>query len=54
MATRPEPQAALVARVRAALPPGSDVRGVAMSGGRAVVLDGTMLVSVGGDRTVAR
>ena len=46
--TPPNPaQQALLGRVRAALPTGHPVREVAMFGGRAVVLDGTMLLSVG-------
>jgi hypothetical protein len=40
-------QRALVERVRAALPAGSAVREVAMFGGRAVLLDGSVLVSAG-------
>jgi TfoX/Sxy family transcriptional regulator of competence genes len=40
-------QRALLDRVRAALPAGSAVREIAMFGGRAVLLDGALLVSVG-------
>jgi TfoX/Sxy family transcriptional regulator of competence genes len=40
-------QRSLVDRVRAALPAGSAVREIAMFGGRAVLLDGSILVSAG-------
>jgi TfoX/Sxy family transcriptional regulator of competence genes len=40
-------QHALLERVRAALPAGSAVREIAMFGGRAVLLDESILVSVG-------
>jgi TfoX/Sxy family transcriptional regulator of competence genes len=42
-------QRALLERVRTALPAGSAVREIAMFGGRAVLLDGSVLVSVGRD-----
>lgn len=42
-------QRVLVDRILTALPAGSVVREVAMFGGRAVMLDGSMLVSVGRD-----
>lgn len=40
-------QRALLERVRAALPAGSAAREISMFGGRAVLLDGAILVSVG-------
>ena len=50
MATASHPaQDALLARVRDLLPPGRGVREVSMFGGRAVMLEEAMLVSVGRD-----
>jgi len=42
----------LVARILALLPPGHEVRDVSMFGGRAIMLDGRMLVSAGRDGTL--
>ncbi|MGO1974766.1 MAG: TfoX/Sxy family protein [Propionibacteriaceae bacterium] len=47
-----EPRAALVERIRSALPSGRSVREVAMFGGTAFMLDDRMLVSVGKDGTL--
>ncbi|MGO1228428.1 MAG: TfoX/Sxy family protein [Brachybacterium sp.] len=50
MATVAHPsQEALLNRIRSLLPPGRAVREVSMFGGRAVMLEDAMLVSVGGD-----
>ncbi|MFC0675667.1 TfoX/Sxy family protein [Brachybacterium hainanense] len=45
----PEAQAALLARIRALLPPDAALREVSMFGGRALMLEGRMLVSAGKD-----